>query len=353
MQEIDIYSFLYGMASAAYFVVCLVCGLQLCFNIFNIKEPNGISRLAGYVMLGWSLTCLLYTFYTLIPSLLWMCMVGYTIDTLLFAALAWGAYTLYANRLPQKRIAFILAFPYIIYTILLFCLPYSILKWLPDVIMATLVIQYLYFARALRRHERELDDLYSNQDAHSLRWLLTVVALLIVWWILHDIFQIESLNPWYDFSFYTYMVGFVFFIFTKICKYNEPVSVETQMAIEQIDKNMVGNTDDFMPLQKTLIQLMEDKQIYLNPNLTVENLVKELDTNTKSLHALLHNGMHTNFAQFINMYRVEHAKKLLETTDYKVVEVAKLCGFNSAQVFHRVFVKMTGKTPIEWRMQFR
>jgi len=257
---------------------------------------------------------------------------------------------LYANRLPKRRKAFLLALPYIIYAIILYFLPDHWFKRLSDAIMATLVLQYLYYIRAIRRHERELDDLYSEKDSHSLRWLYTVVVLYIVWWVLHDIFLTDSLIQWLDMVSYTYMACFALFIYSKICKYSEPVSVYTQKAIEQInDGEVTISIDDSKPLQKELVRLMEDKQIYLNPNLTVENVVKELNTNTKYLHAVFHDNMHTTFSQFINGYRVERAKQLLQTTTCKITEIAEQCGFNSASVFHRVFVKMTGKTPAEWR----
>jgi len=59
--------------------------------------------------------------------------------------------------------------------------------------------------------------------------------------------------------------------------------------------------------------------------------------------------MHISFVQFVNGYRVERAKYLLEHTDTKVEYIGVSCGFNSRQSFHRVFVKTTGKTPAEWR----
>lgn len=350
MQTFDAYTYLNGMAIAAYFLVCLVCGLQLCFNVFNFREPNKITRLMGCVMLCWSFTGLLYIISGLVPSLQWFNWVGYTIDTLLFAGLAWSAYVLYANCLPKRRKAFLLALPYIIYAILIYCLPPSLGKWLSDVTMATLVFQYLHYARALHRHESELGDLYSDQDSHSLRWLLTVVVLYVVWWVLHDIFNIDNLRLWLDIVSYTYMAGFILFVYSKVCNYRQPVSVETQVSIEQVNNNDVSVViDDIKPLQKALVQLMEEKQIYLNQNLSLDDVVKELDTNAKYLHAVLRDDMHTNFCQFVNTYRVEHAKEMLRNTNHKVGVVAEQSGFNSSSVFYRVFLKATGKTPSEWR----
>jgi len=88
MPTFDPYTYINGMAAALYFIVCLVCGLQLCFNIFNVKEPNNITRLTGCIMLCWSFTALMYIISAIVPSLNWMYIAGDTIDILIFAAMA-------------------------------------------------------------------------------------------------------------------------------------------------------------------------------------------------------------------------------------------------------------------------
>jgi AraC family cel operon transcriptional repressor len=54
-------------------------------------------------------------------------------------------------------------------------------------------------------------------------------------------------------------------------------------------------------------------------------------------------------SEVINEARVEHAKRLLGTTDAKVITVALEAGFNNMAHFHRLFAKATGATPRRWR----
>lgn len=346
----DVYSYLNGMTAGLHFIVCLVCGLQLCFDIFNGKKPDNISRLAGGIFLCWSCGAAFYIVSDLVPSLHWLVTVGSAIDYLALIGIAFGAYMLYANELPPRRTALVLAVPYVL-MVAAFCFVSS--SWreqLPNVAMVVLVVQYFHYYNAIRRHEKNLKDMYSDPDAHSLRWLWSVLGLCVGWWVARNIFILDRLEQWYSVALYIYMTSFVLFIFSKLCKYREPVSIETQVAIEQVKESDVGFTpEDTKLLQKTLIHLMEDKQIYLNPNLTVDNVVKVLDVDPNYFYAMMCNEMQTTFSQLINEYRVEHAKELLQNTDKNVPEVAELSGFNSVAVFHRVFITMTGKTPFEWR----
>ena len=47
--------------------------------------------------------------------------------------------------------------------------------------------------------------------------------------------------------------------------------------------------------------------------------------------------------------RVERARRLLDTTDYEISQIAYQTGFSSQSHFQNVFKHMTGETPREWR----
>ena len=61
-----------------------------------------------------------------------------------------------------------------------------------------------------------------------------------------------------------------------------------------------------------------------------------------------------NFFEFINRYRVEEAKRLLASVDFKdetILELIYKSGFNSPSAFHRFFKRIVGLTPTEYRKQ--
>ena len=71
--------------------------------------------------------------------------------------------------------------------------------------------------------------------------------------------------------------------------------------------------------------------------------------NTLFLNDIIDNG--TSPLQYINKKKVERAQLLLCTTDMPVKEVAYRIGFNDQSYFIRMYRKVTGTTPQEYRKQ--
>ncbi|MFC0329140.1 helix-turn-helix domain-containing protein [Paenibacillus sepulcri] len=55
------------------------------------------------------------------------------------------------------------------------------------------------------------------------------------------------------------------------------------------------------------------------------------------------------FKTYINTKKMVHAKELLVATDLKVAAIALECGFDSLPHFHRMFKRLTGSAPAEYR----
>lgn len=55
------------------------------------------------------------------------------------------------------------------------------------------------------------------------------------------------------------------------------------------------------------------------------------------------------YVSYLNSIRIEQAKKLLETTDRKLYQIAKAVGYENNKYFFRVFKKAEGVTPEQYR----
>lgn len=60
-----------------------------------------------------------------------------------------------------------------------------------------------------------------------------------------------------------------------------------------------------------------------------------------------------SFVALRDRLRLERAKDLLQTTYFKITEIAAECGFSSTNYFHRFFRKQTGLSPAAFRRQCR
>ena len=56
--------------------------------------------------------------------------------------------------------------------------------------------------------------------------------------------------------------------------------------------------------------------------------------------------------QFVMRHRIERAKEMLRTSDARVLDVAVACGFKTQGHFARVFRRMCGVGPTEYRQEF-
>jgi len=296
----------------------------------------------------------------IVPSLAWLTVVGAAIDLMMFTGLASVAHILYSNNQPSTRRLLLLAWPYVAIVGLYFVVPEVWQNHLIDIAMLILMAQYIWYARKIHHRERLLEDLYSDPESHSLKWIWSIIAINAGWWIIRYTFGlVECLNDWMYIAAYIYMTGYILFVFTKVINYAEPVSLETQEAIENVnvnenENNLQPTTCNLQPVGEShmvvrLKELMEREQLYLHSDLTVEDVAAKLNTSPWTLSAVLNKDEHTSFAQFVNGYRVERAKELLRTTDNKVEYIGSLCGFNSVQVFNRTFSKFIGQTPTDYR----
>ena len=57
-----------------------------------------------------------------------------------------------------------------------------------------------------------------------------------------------------------------------------------------------------------------------------------------------------NFSAYLNEYRVEKARQLLPDPRLSLKDISLACGYSDANYFTRVFKRLTGKTPSEYRL---
>lgn len=108
---------------------------------------------------------------------------------------------------------------------------------------------------------------------------------------------------------------------------------------------------DELRLYHRIRKIMEEEQLYLDPNLSLKSLSEHLDTNTKYLSQVVNHCSGQNFQQFVNSYRIRLVKELLiggAHTHLTLFGVAQQCGFKNKSTFYKVFKDITGITPKEF-----
>lgn len=86
----------------------------------------------------------------------------------------------------------------------------------------------------------------------------------------------------------------------------------------------------------TLNGLVKDKKIFLENDLRLEQVTRELRTNRTYLLRALNEGKGMTFKEYINNLRIEYAERLMEENpSLTKTEVATMSGYNSLSSFYR------------------
>jgi AraC-like DNA-binding protein len=96
--------------------------------------------------------------------------------------------------------------------------------------------------------------------------------------------------------------------------------------------------------------LIETNRPYLDPSLSLADLADQLAMTARELSELINRSLGLHFFDFVNGYRVEYAKTLLNDSPKRsVMEILHASGFNSKSSFNTAFKKHTGLTPTAYR----
>ena len=105
-------------------------------------------------------------------------------------------------------------------------------------------------------------------------------------------------------------------------------------------------------IMNNILQLMTEEKLYTNVDLTIDLLAKKVGTKRHYVSAVINLCTQKNFNIFVNEYRIKEAIHLLSGNDVNIFSVDKIAydsGFNDRKSFYRVFKKMTGLSPTEFR----
>jgi AraC-like DNA-binding protein len=98
--------------------------------------------------------------------------------------------------------------------------------------------------------------------------------------------------------------------------------------------------------KQKLINWFEEHRPYLNPNLKLADVSKEMNLSTNQTSQLINQSFEMDFNSYVNSYRIEYAIDLFKNGAFKnICDVIYDSGFNNATTFNNAFKKTTGMTP--------
>lgn len=94
--------------------------------------------------------------------------------------------------------------------------------------------------------------------------------------------------------------------------------------------------------------------LYLNPDLTIEDVAAEINSNRVYVSQIVNQLMQMSFREYVQKLRVLHAERYMTLHPFETQDkVAQVSGFADASSFNRKFRQMEGLTPKEWCLRER
>ena len=174
-------------------------------------------------------------------------------------------------------------------------------------------------------------------------------------WLLHVGQQpakaAEAISPWKMLLLVLAIVAITLAAWLWRRKRHTPETVITEEHPTQADEEADPSDEANIELMRRMRELMETRKLFQNSNLKLNDLAIALHTNRNYISKCISNVRPDyTFAQFINEYRLEYAKKLiLNNPERKINEIFLEAGFSNEQTFYRIFKISTGMTPKEWK----
>ncbi len=91
---------------------------------------------------------------------------------------------------------------------------------------------------------------------------------------------------------------------------------------------------------------------YINENyrrdISLDDAARYVGISSTYLSRVFKNDCSMGFIEYLQMFRIEKAKVLMEESNFKIKEIAQRTGFVSYNYFFKVFKETTGMTPVEY-----
>jgi AraC-like DNA-binding protein len=214
--------------------------------------------------------------------------------------------------------------------------------------------------RELRRYDERIKNTKSSLEHINLRWLWVGTINFIVVFVMIFVMillQASGLNvlPIYNVavpisvSVIIYYMGYLGLRQPTIFS---PIE-ELGTASRKYEKSALTQ-EKGRELAARLTQYMERERPYLDSELTLPKLAEMLQVPPHHLSQVINEFLGQNFFDFVNAYRVDEARRLLQNPEkaaFTVLAVAEEAGFNSKTAFNTAFKKVAGQTPSEFRAQ--
>lgn len=226
-----------------------------------------------------------------------------------------------------------------------------------------LVFQFLYYYLRIykinKAYTAQLAEQHSNYIKYEASWvriflLLFLATLAFVSAVLFVFLHNSSFNHFSTVVALFFSIQVYFIAYKGLNQKTFIIDNETdeKPGASVAENREIAFDEKQLAEKKKLEEYMRNEKPYLNPDLSLQDLAAQVNFTRNELSALINTVVGSNFYLFVNAYRIEHVKELMQKDKQKQFTILALAfdsGFNSKSTFNSLFKKFTGLTPSEYR----
>lgn len=348
-------------------ILFVVLGCYMLAQRGNIMSTRGeqvtklrMTRTMGVNMFVWAFGTFLY-----LPPMLYGCPEEHIVyRVLFFVSLMMATPMVFIDMFAvvQRKVKTLnwvcaLGSPFLILAIWCMVDPenYILVKIGATLSVASIIFLLVKFASEYRMYVRRIKSEYSEISCREILWSWVCFSGLAVQGIILVVYQLLW-TPTLECIYVFLSVANAITLCYCTC---HQVTIDVDVVEDEKDEEEAEatKTDNDKQKERTFYATIEEKLemhcegglLYLNPDLTREQLCHRLSIGSTYLKMYFHSRGLT-FYQYINTLRVEYAYKLMTSNpDLSIGEVCQQSGFRSQTTFRKVFKEIMGCLPSEMR----
>lgn len=215
----------------------------------------------------------------------------------------------------------------------------SIFRAVDVVLIVAQVIYYsVLFIRLPGKYQERLEQEYSNIENFSINWIKSFNAAFVLVGSLSILFYV--FNPFHEENelflilFLFAISAFIWIIGIWSFKQKKPqLTFQPPTPSPQTSNGLNGQEEE---LGKALIHYFETEKPFLQPDLNLTTVCKNIGTNRSYLSRVINSKFGLNFNAFVNQYRIQYLHEYLENHPETSKEnMALVSGFGSVSSLKR------------------
>ena len=196
--------------------------------------------------------------------------------------------------------------------------------------------------------------LSSPAQSSRFRWIWSfIVGLGIIWvaamaaaTVIEKQFAQPHLIFW-ALTIVVYVLGYLGL--TRTTVFTAPEFETLKKELQPKYKKSGLKPADARALYENLVSHVDNEQSFLDSDISLGALARDLGFSSNHVSQVINEFDQCNFHDFINARRVAEAcRRLQESRETNLLELAMDVGFNSKSSFNRAFRKFTGTTPTDY-----